>query len=218
MRLAIVSLILLVGVGCKSSAKREVLPPTSSSMASPDRQIQEMALFEVNGYTLSGAEYWPYAGTEDIKYPEEVLWGFYPKQGEVPPGETDKNPASASAQAIACATTAYAKLQQFLAQPPAKLQRIIELGTISGDVVPRFYLWTNDYLRAATPYPPGMREARLWFWKRKQPEPPKPPGYWKWESVLTQRGECLVPQPAQIEAYLTTMLDEMERAHSTTKR
>ena len=32
----------------------------------------------MNGYTLAGAEYWPYIGKDDIKYPDDVLWGFYP--------------------------------------------------------------------------------------------------------------------------------------------
>ena len=57
---------------------------------------------------------------------------------------------------------------------------------------------------------PGVREARLWYWKRKQPAPPKPPGYWKWEATLAQDGTCHVPQASQIEQYLTEMLAELE--------
>jgi hypothetical protein len=164
-----------------------------------------MDSFEMNGYVLTGAEYWPYVGTDDIKYPEEVLWGFYPVKGEIPPGETSPNPDSARPEAIACAKEAFATLQVFLASNPAKLRTIIERGESEG-YVPRFYLWTNDYGRAATPFPPGERVARLWYWKRKQPDPPKPPGYWKWESALMQDGSCLVPQAAQIEAYLDDTL------------
>lgn len=169
-----------------------------------------MASFTLNGYTLTGAEYWPYVGTADIKYPEEVLWGFYPQQGVVPEGETDPNPASARPEAIACAEQAFAALQDFLESDPPKLRKIIEYGMITAQIVPRFYLWTNDYGRAATPYPPGMREARLWWWARKQPEPPKPPGYWKWESTLTQSGECQIPKQPQIDEALQAMVDKIE--------
>ena len=91
------------------------------------------------------------------------------------------------------------------------LRKIVEAGRLTGSIVPRFYLWTNDYGRAATPYPPGVREARLWWWHRKTPEPPKPPGYWKWESTLTQAGECQIPHQPQIDSYLTEMAAEVER-------
>ncbi len=195
--------------GCGSSPPRQPAEPTQAG-ATTAQPAAKMATFERSGFLLAGAEYWPYHGGEDIKYPEEVLWGFYPEKGVVPEGETDPNPASARPEAIACAERAYAALQAFLDEPPAKLRRIIELGTLTGDVVPRFYLWTNDYGDAADPYPPGLREARLWYWKRKTPEPPKPPGYWKWESRVTQQGECQIPSEPQIDRYLTDMLAEME--------
>lgn len=169
-----------------------------------------MASFTMNGYTLTGAEYWPYAGTEDIKYPEEVLWGFYPQQGVVPEGETDPNPASARPEAIACAEKAFAALQDFIKSDPPMLKKIIDYGMLTAQIVPRFYLWTNDYGRAATPYPPGVREARLWWWARKQPDPPKPPGYWKWESTVTQSGECQIPHQPQIDEALKAMADKID--------
>ena len=169
-----------------------------------------MDTFEMNGYVLAGAEYWPYVGKEDIRYPQDVLWGFYPVKGEIPPGETDPNADSASRAAIDCAQQSFAALQVFLAKNPPELRSIIERGEAQG-FVPRFYLWTNDYTRAATPYPPGVREARLWYWKRKQPEPPKPPGYWKWEATVTQNGECQIPQTEQINTYLAETLTSLER-------
>lgn len=159
----------------------------------------------MNGYVLSGAEYWPYVGTDDIKYPDEVLWGFYPQKGEIAQGETEPNVDSARPEAIACAEEAFAALQVFLASNSPKLREIVTKGEAHG-FVPRFYLWTNDYGRAADPFPPGVREARLWYWKRKQPEPPKPPGYWKWESSLLQNGDCQVPRTEQIETYLDETL------------
>lgn len=167
-----------------------------------------METFEINGYTLAGAEYWPYIGKEDIRYPEDVLWGFYPEKGVVPPGETDANVDSARPEAIECAQQSFAALQVFLAKNPPELRQIVERGAAQG-FVPRFYLWTNDYGHASEPYPPGVREARLWYWKRKQPEPPKPPGYWKWEATLTQRGDCQVPREDQIQSYLAETLGKL---------
>jgi hypothetical protein len=173
--------------------------------------IDHMDTFTIHGYLLAGAEYWPYVGTEDIQYPEAVLWGFYPVKGELGPGETEPNADSASPAAIACAQTAYAALRAFVSSDPPKLRAIVLRGADQG-FVPRFYLWTNDYTRAATPYPPGVREARLWYWKRAVPVAGRPPGYWKWEATLAQSGECTIPQPAQIEKYLDETLATLAAA------
>jgi hypothetical protein len=178
---------------------------------------QPMGPFTMNGYELTGAEYWPYVGEVDIKYPEEVLWGFYPEKGVVPPGESDPNPATASPAVVACANRAWNELRAFVGGPHPTLDRIVEVGVKNGTMVPRFYLWTNDYSKASDPYPPGMREARLWWWARKTPEPPKPPGYWKWESVLDQKGVCHTPRPEQIEAYLTEKLAEIEKTQAAAR-
>ncbi|MBA3537993.1 MAG: hypothetical protein H0T79_00040 [Deltaproteobacteria bacterium] len=194
------ALVLGLFAGCSAAA-----PPPAAPVAAP------MASFEINGYLLAGAEYWPYAGTADIDYPKDVLWGFYPEKGVTAPGETDPNADAARPAAIACAQQAFTALRAFVTSDPARLRRIVGLGKDQG-YVPRFFLWTNDYTRAATPYPPGVREARLWYWKRKTPDPARPPGYWKWESTLDQRGECHVPQPAQIEQYLTETLATVERS------
>lgn len=167
-----------------------------------------MDTFEMNGFTLAGAEYWPYVGKEDIRYPEDVLWGFYPVKGEIPAGETEPNVDSATPAAIMCAETSFEALQVYLAKNPPELRQIVEKGANAG-FVPRFYLWTNDYTRAADPYPPGVREARLWYWHRKEPAPPKPPGYWKWEATVTQRGECQIPNRSQTDSYLRETLGKL---------
>jgi hypothetical protein len=195
----------LVACGGQRAAAPPRRPPQAASPIA-DR----MDTFEMNGYVLAGAEYWPYIGKDDIRYPQDVLWGFYPVKGVIAPGETDANPDSATREAVACAQESFAALQVFLAKSSPALRRIVELGEPQG-FVPRFYLWTNDYTRAATPFPPGVREARLWYWKRKQPEPPKPPGYWKWEATVDQNGVCHVPQTEQIDAYLAETLKSLER-------
>lgn len=200
-----IAFVLLVGlVACGHPQRRRVARPAPASPIA-DR----MDSFEINGYVLAGAEYWPYLGKEDINYPQDVLWGFYPAKGVIPPGETEANVDSARPEAIECAQQSFTALQVFLAKSSPVLRRIVELGADQG-YVPRFYLWTNDYTRAADPYPPGRREARLWYWKRKQPEPPKPPGYWKWEATLTQTGECMIPEPAQIDEYLAQTLADVK--------
>jgi hypothetical protein len=189
--------LLIFLVACGSSKA----PAPPSSPATPSA----MTTFSINGYELTGAEYWPYVGTAEINYPDAVLWGFYPQAGVIGPGETTPNAETASPKAVVCAEASYAALRAFVQSNPPKLREIVKRGADKG-YVPRFYLWTNDYTRAATPYPPGVREARLWYWKRKEPAPPKPPGYWKWEATLTQAGECQVPRADQIEKQLDTEL------------
>ena len=197
----------VLALGCGGTPAASPPTTTSQSVAGAGR----MDTFTLNGYLLAGAEYWPYRGSAEIRYPEEVLWGFYPEKGVTAPGETDPNLASARPEAIRCASKAFAALRSFLATDPPKLRQIVELGASQG-FVPRFYLWTNDYGQAASPYPPGVREARLWYWHRKAPEAGKPPGYWKWESVVTQSGECMIPNAAQIESYLTETLAQVQAA------
>jgi hypothetical protein len=199
------ALLVLLIVACSPP---KVVPVKKPLPASPI--ADRMDAFTINGYLLAGAEYWPYIGKEQIRYPQEVLWGFYPEKDVIAAGESEPNTDSARPEAIDCAQQAFAALQVFLAKNPPQLQRIIELGEGRG-YVPRFYLWTNDYSRAADPYPHGRREARLWYWKRKQPEPPKPPGYWKWESTLTQTGECMIPRTDQIETYLAETLVQLQK-------
>lgn len=206
MRAALLVVVVAWLVACASQLpkKRPPRPPPASPIS--DR----MDTFEMNGYVLAGAEYWPYVGKDEIRYPQDVLWGFYPVQGEIPPGESEPNPESATREAIECAQQSYTALQVFLSKNPPALRRIVELGEAKG-FVPRFYLWTNDYSRAADPYPHGVREARLWYWKRKQPEPDKPPGYWKWEATLTQQRACMLPTQEEIDSYLAETLATLER-------
>src|SRR3954469_15726195 len=117
------ALILVLLVGCTHPQRVE---PRRAPAASPI--AARMDTFEMNGYTLAGAEYWPYVGKEDINYPHDVLWGFYPEKGVVPPGETDANVDSANPDAIECAQQSFTALQVFLAKNPPKLREIVERG------------------------------------------------------------------------------------------
>jgi hypothetical protein len=153
-----------------------------------------MGEFTMGDYTLSGAEYWPYHDLKPLTFPDDVLWEFYP--------------TTATPVAVACARRAYAELRAFLRKDPPELREIVRLGAAQG-ITPKFYLWTNDYSTAATPYVEPLRPARFWYWKRETPEPDKPPGYWKWESTVDQSGECRTPDPQQIAAYLAEKLDAL---------
>jgi hypothetical protein len=163
-----------------------------------------MAPFQTGAYQLAGAEYWPWVGDQEPAYPSEILWGFYPKQGVTEPGEDTPNPAPASPAAIRCAKKSYAALQQFLAGDPPALKEAVTRGADHG-ITPKFYLWTNDYQRATPTVVP--RAARLWYWKRVEPDAKRPPGYWKWEATLDQNGECTVPSQPQIDEALEKVIE-----------
>jgi hypothetical protein len=203
---------IVVGVAALVLASCARPAPTSRQVRrAPASPISDrMDTFEINGYVLAGAAYWPYIGKDELRYPDEVLWGFYPVRGEIAKGEITANPESASREAIACAEQAFSALQVFLARNPPALRRVVQLGERRGAFTPRFYLWINDYSRAADPYPHGVREARLWYWQRNEPAAGKPPGYWKWEASLLQDGKCHVPRAGQIEQYLDETLATLE--------
>ena len=184
-----------------------VIAPADAVPVPPPRVT--MAEFTANGYELSGAEYWPYVGTVDINYPDEVLWGFYPEKGVIANGETTPNVGTASPAAVACAQRAFAELQAFIASDQPML-RVIAADAAGAGYDNKFYLWTNDYSRAADPYPPGVRPAKLWYWKRREPKPDRPPGFWKWESTLDQKGVCHTPDLKVADEYLRTTLREVE--------
>jgi hypothetical protein len=172
-----------------------------------------MSVTRINDYQLAGAEYWPYRGSVDINYPDDVLWGFYPQQGVIADGETTPNVDSANPAAIACAERAFVEWKAFINSDPPAL-RTVAADPMNLGYDKLFYLWTNDYSQADAVYAPGVRDARLWYWLRRVPKAGRPPGFWKWESTLDQQGVCHTPDPAQIAQYLaqaTGTLDVLRR-------
>ncbi len=156
----------------------------------------EMAPFDHAGFALAGAEYWPHRGSTPAKYPEEILWGFYPRVGEVFEGSASL--ATATSAAVECAEQSYAALQAWI---PTATDALTQ--ATAGDKAPRFFLWVNDYSEADDPFPADMREAKLWYWARDPAVPGRIPGYFKWETVVDQKGECHWPDPAQVQAFLS---------------
>jgi hypothetical protein len=156
---------------------------------SADDSRGRMRAFRINGFELSGAEYWPFKGSDPFRYPQDVLWGFYPDQ--------------VSEQAVNCAWVAYLDLQSYFRSNPARLRKAVNLGATE-----RFYLWVNDYSRASEERP--RRPHRLWHSASNSQNPDGyTTGYWKWESTLAQDGTCLIPQADQIAKVLDEAIRSM---------
>lgn len=173
------------------------------------RDARPMRPFTHAGLTLTGAEYWPNRGTTKTRYPEDVLWGFYPEKGVVFEGEAA--PASARPAAVACAEASFHALRTFMDTRPEKLHQLAKRPSVSS----RFYLWVNDYSEASADFPHPVRPGRLWYWQREPAVVGRVPGYWKWETTLTRSGVCQIPSEPQIDAYLT---ERVEAAADATPR
>lgn len=158
---------------------------TSSAKANV---LAGMTAVEINNYQLVGAEYWPFVGEEPFRYPGDVLWGFYP-EGVTP-------------EATECAEKSYRVLTEFLHANWEQMQTAVALGATR-----RFYLWTNDYSEAARNRIP--RTPRMWHWNTGPKDYRS--GFWKWETVLSQDGLCLLPQAAQIRHELDTAISELSK-------
>lgn len=141
----------------------------------PATQPTDMKEYTLNGYELSGSEYWVFEAGKEFKYPDDVIWDF-----------TGAAPQAAQE----CAMQAYNKLNAFLSNPPANF---VELRDLKG-ATPRFYLWTNDYTRAAVEE--EERPAKFWHWNRGDKDYKQ--GYWKWESSVSHQGVCTIPNDQQI--------------------
>lgn len=155
---------------------------TTSSIVGP------MTVVEINGFQLSGAEYWPFVSNDPFRYPSDVLWGFYPE--------------SATAESITCAEKSWSALTAFFRDNEQLMQDVVARGATR-----KFYLWTNDYIAAANDRP--IRTSRMWHWN-SGPRDYKN-GYWKWESTLTVNGDCVLPKPAQIQEELYEALRVLSR-------
>ena len=136
--------------------------------------LASMNVIEINRYQLVGAEYWPFYGNEPFRYPNDVLWGFYPE--------------GASKEAVMCAETSYLALLDFFRANWHIMRDVVSFGATR-----KFYLWTNDY-SAASERP--FRPARMSHWNSGTRDYSL--GYWKWESTLRADGKCEVPNADQI--------------------
>ncbi|MGB0522522.1 MAG: hypothetical protein ACPGJS_06160, partial [Flammeovirgaceae bacterium] len=160
-------------------------------------QKRPMQRLVQNGIVLNGAEYLIHTLEGNPQTQKmEIAQGYYPVKGVVYEGYA--NPATASAAALNCAAASYTALTAWMNKPSEAFQKTVDLGT-----PPLFWMMVDDYTaigKSALLKP--QRPAQLWYWERKEPVIGRVPGYWKWEAVLTKDGKCLIPQTAQIDAYL----------------
>lgn len=148
--------------------------------------VGPMSAVEINGFQLTGAEYWPFISNEPFRYPSDVLWGFYPD--------------GATQNAVDCAEKSYEVLMVFFRDNLQLLRDVVAQGATR-----KFYLWVNDYTSAAADR--EARTARMWHWNSGARDYTS--GYWKWETTLTPHGDCSVPKPAQIRAALLDALNNL---------
>ncbi len=147
----------------------------------PAHTPEEMKTYDLNGFSLSGSEYWVFLASKEFMYPDDVIWDF---TGAAPKAAQD------------CALLAYNKLNAFLQNPSADFVELKNKGN-----TPNFYLWTNDYTQAAATQP--ERPAKFWHWNRGDKDYAK--GFWKWESTVTHDGVCTIPQDDQIAEMIKTI-------------
>ncbi len=148
----------------------------------------EMNVVEINKYQLAGAEYWPFYGDEPFRYPNDVLWGFYPE--------------GVSKEAVKCAEASYAVLLDFFRQNWRIMRDVVSYGATR-----KFYLWTNDYSYASSER--LLRKAKLSHWNPGVRDYSQ--GYWKWESTLSPAGTCEIPNAEQINEVLSDALKIINR-------
>lgn len=170
--------------------------------ASRDERL--MRIYQKNGMTVAGGEYWPSHGTTNVSYPDDILWGFYPSPDQVNEGSAAK--VAPPAAAIACAESSYRALQAFVDSNPSQFHLAAETRKFSK----QFYLWVNDYTDAAADFPHEQRPAKFWYWERKPAVTGRVPGFWKWETTIMQDGSCHWPKPEQIKAFLAATLEGKE--------
>ncbi len=166
--------------------------------------------FEHEGVALTGCEYWPSRDASLPNYPEDILWGFYPREGETFDGAV--NPGSASEAAIACMEESHAALRSWIETHGALLRELAGLRPEYYSA--RFYLWVDDYSQTNDAFSEEMRPAQMWYWKRDPDVLGRIPGYWKWETQVTRDGACIVPDSQAAEELVRTALEEARAGNS----
>lgn len=151
----------------------------------------DMRPIEVNGLKLVDAEYLPFEGLDPLRYPEDVLFGFY---------------ADGTTQAAQdCALLAFSQVRSIFVEPLPELREVVALGATRF-----FYLWINDYSDADPSR--SRRPARVWHWGA--PADDFAVGYWKWEVTVSQSGACQLPRREQARAAFQAAIDTINDAES----
>ena len=146
----------------------------------------EMQPLNLNDYRLVDAEYLPFVGVAPVRYPNDVQWGFYSD--------------AVTAEAQACALSAFRQLRAFFLENPSELQEAVDLGA-----TPSFFLWIDDYSEASDQR--ARRTARLWHLNPEGRDVRR--GHWNWEAVLTQSGTCILPLLDEARDVLQRAADDL---------
>lgn len=135
----------------------------------------------INGFSLTGFEYWQWKKPDPYKGGDEVAWGYngdgVPKTGVVP---TD--------QSRACMAEAFRVLENILASPPQELKDL-KAATAEKGGVHQFWFWNNDMTDAKASVKVPKNDAELWLYAGDRGDG----GLVKWISSTERDGVCHLP-------------------------
>lgn len=147
------------------------------------RLKHHMKAYEHDGIQVTSMDYLRFIGSLPIQ-DEDRLSGFYNEE--------------ASLKSKICAEASYDLLKHYVTKGWFEMLRLIEMGAPS-----EIYIVVSDYTNAT----PGrkLRKNTLWLWDPSDYRS----GIWVWETVLNQRGHCMLPFKEDIRRELLLVYSEM---------
>jgi hypothetical protein len=155
---------------------------------------RKMKPFETKDVILVGSEYLIHSRNDNPELRENVLEGFYPEKNKVENGEmSDTTP---NTKTMECAEQSFQAFQKWSEKVSPEFKNTVLNGT-----PPTFWLMVNDYSDIKGTPQDELRKATLWYWKRNPAVIGRFPGFWKWEAVLNQNGQCELPDAKEADKY-----------------
>ncbi|MCW5836985.1 MAG: hypothetical protein KIS78_31615 [Labilithrix sp.] len=132
----------------------------------------------INGFVLTGFEYWQWKKPDPYAGGNEVAWGYngdgQPKTGVVP---TDASRA--------CMAESFRTLEAILTNdPPEELKELSEKHGVR-----QFWFWNNDMIDAKASVKPSKQNSELWLFQGDRGDG----GLIKWISSTERDGTCKLP-------------------------
>jgi hypothetical protein len=155
---------------------------------------RKMKPFETKDLILVGSEYIIHSRNDNPELRENVLEGFYPEKNKVENGEMSE--ITPNVKTMECAEKSFQAFQEWSKKVSAEFKNTVLKGT-----PPTFWLMVNDYSEIIGTPQDELRKAKLWYWKRKPAVLGRFPGFWKWEAVLNQNGQCELPNAKEADKY-----------------
>jgi hypothetical protein len=160
---------------------------------------RKMKPFETKDLILVGSEYLIHSRNDNPALRENVLEGFYPEKNKVENGEmSDTTP---NVKTMECAEHSFQAFQKWSESVSVAFKKTILNGT-----PPTFWLMVNDYSGIKGTPQDEPRKAKLWYWKRNPAVLGRFPGFWKWEAVLNQNGQCELPDAKESDKYFSEFI------------